>query len=383
MEIITSNYQQFKQALDTELQREAEGFVKIGYLLRYARDNSEILNGSGYSNINEMASKEYGLDASQVSRFISINERFSEGGYSDKLETHYENFGVAKLSIMLQLPDSLNEELTPEFTKSEINTLREEVKEEAKVTDIEVMCEEKADDVTDAAVKEMLHDPKIYRDLKKAFDNLRLNQDHDEYDKEIKNILAPSGVSIKSVRVSGVGRIMIKFDETEEVKFIKVRTNETEAFNLAFIGVVISELVQKPYIDLYGEELKEEPKEEKPSAPSIIADSKKIAPVQQPKKDPPKKESKVTPAPIPKVKPEEVEELPPKEPEKADSYSVKKPSEIIRQDIAERIERLYQDIDEIKKDYSAITLEQRLKMILDKVEKLIDEETEEQNVGSD
>ena len=108
MEIQISSYQQFKQALDAEIQREAEGFVKIGYLLRVARD-TDVLNGSGYENVNDFAKKEYGLDSSQVSRFISINERFSEGGYSDRLETHFEGFGVAKLSIMLQLPDTLNE----------------------------------------------------------------------------------------------------------------------------------------------------------------------------------------------------------------------------------------------------------------------------------
>lgn len=380
MEIITSNYQQFKQALDTELQREAEGFVKIGYLLRYARDNAEILNGSGYTNINEMASKEYGLDASQVSRFISINERFSEGGYSDKLETHYEGFGVAKLSIMLQLPDHLNEELTPEFSKSEIDTLRREVKDESSKTDLEIMMETQAADEIDEAIKETLREPDLYRKTKKLVEE---GKDSEEYLKALKEILAPSGVSIKAVRVSGTGRIMVKFDETNDVKFVKVRQNETVTRSLAYVGVVYSELARKDYKELFGEDLPAEPKEEKPSAPSKLKDLSKIAPVQQPKKDPPKKESKVTPAPIPKVKPEEVEELPPKEPEKADVYSVKKPSEIIRQDIAERIERLYQNIDEIKKDYSAVTLEQRLKMVLDKVEKLIEAETEEANVGDD
>lgn len=379
-EITTSNYQRFKQELDTEIKREAEGFVKIGYLLRVARD-TDVLKESGYSNVNEFAEKEYSLDASQVSRFISINERFSEGGFSSRLETHYEGFGVAKLSLMLQLPDNLNEQLTPEFTKSEINTLREEVKEEAKTTDIEVMCEEKPSDITDEAVKEMLHDPKLYRDLKQAFDNLRLNQDHDEYDKEIKNILAPSGVAIKSVRVSGVGRIMIKFDETEEVKFIRVRTNETETFNIAFIGVVISELVQKPYIDLYGEELKEEPKEE-PKRPGPT-DLSKIAPV-QPKKEP-KKEPKVKPAnPVPKVKPEEAEVLPSPEPAKPDIYSVKKPSQIIREDLAQDIEYLHEHLDEIKKDYMAWRIKHRLDNMLEKTLKLIQEENEEaNNVGED
>lgn len=377
MEIITSNYQQFKQALDAEIQREAEGFVKIGYLLRVARD-TDVLNGSGYSNVNDFAKKEYGLDTSQVSRFISINERFSEGGYSDRLEAHYEGFGVAKLSIMLQLPDNLNEELTPEFSKSEIDTLRREVKEESDKTDIEIMMETQAADEIDEAIKETLREPDLYRKTKKLTEEGRAS---DEYIKTLKEILAPSGVSIKAVRVSGVGRIMVKFDETNEVKFVKVRQNETVTKPIEYVAVIINEYARQEYKDLFGEELPAEKKEApvEVKRESGVTDLSKIAPVQKkeaPKKEP-KKEPKVTPAPIPKIKHEEAEILPPPEPAKPEVYSAKKPSEIIRQDIAERIERLYQNIDEIRRDYSAVTLEQRLKMTLDKVEKLIEAESED------
>lgn len=390
-EITTSNYQQFKRALDFGIKREAEGFVKIGYLLRYARENKELFIGSGYLDINEMALKEYGLDASQVSRFISINERFSEGGYSDRLETHYEGFGVAKLALMLQLPDNLNEQLTPEFTKSEINTLREEVKEEAKVTDIEVMMEVQAADEIDEAIKETLREPDLYRKAKKLTEE---GKGSEEYLKALKEILAPSGVSIKAVRVSGTGRIMVKFDETNDVKFVKVRQNETVTRSLTYVGVVYSELARKDYKELFGEDIPKEPKEESETPCTDIlmqrlAEGKtKIAPV-QPKgiKPPQKKESKVTPAPIPKVKPEEVEELPPKEPEKPDSYSVEKKYEFSaewwRNDIAEHIERLYKDVDEIKKDYSSVLLISRVKLLVSKIEKLQEAETEEANVESD
>ena len=376
MEIITSNYQQFKQALDAEIQREAEGFVKIGYLLRVARD-TDVLNGSGYSNVNDFAKKEYGLDTSQVSRFISINERFSEGGYSDRLEAHYEGFGVAKLSIMLQLPDNLNEELTPEFSKSEIDTLRREVKEESDKTDIEIMMETQAADEIDEAIKETLREPDLYRKTKKLTEEGRAS---DEYIKTLKEILAPSGVSIKAVRVSGVGRIMVKFDETNEVKFVKVRQNETVTRSIDYVAVALNEYVRQEYKDLFGEELPEEKKE--PVTPSKINENREIAPVQQ-KKEAPKKEPKVTPAPIPKIKHEEAEILPPPEPAKPEVSSVKKASEIIRQEIAENIEYWHDHIDEIKTSYMSYRLEQQLKVMLDKVGRLIEAETEEQNVGED
>lgn len=289
---ITKDYRAFKAELDSEIKREAEGFVKIGYLLRLARE-TDILQQSEYENVNDFAKKEYGLDPSQVSRFISINERFSEGGYSAKLEDKYEGFGVAKLSIMLQLPDAINEELTPEYTKAEINILREEVKEEAKTSDLEVMMEPQEEDPYKAAIKGILElEPFLEERLFEAYKAGRNNY---------KDIIAPSGTAIKSVRVDGLGRVMLKFDETDTIKFIKVRENVTETFNETNLETILEMIFKdKP----------EKAPEPKPEKKSTVADISKIAPVQ--------KESKVTKAepkkaeePIKKVEEHEAEIIPP------------------------------------------------------------------------
>ena len=70
------NYSEYKMALDTELQKTADSFVKIGYLLKLARDTN-VLAESGYKTVAEFAAAEYNLDKTQVSRFISINDKFS------------------------------------------------------------------------------------------------------------------------------------------------------------------------------------------------------------------------------------------------------------------------------------------------------------------
>lgn len=212
-------YEDFKIELDTEIKKEAEGFVKIGYLLRLAKD-TDILEGSQYSTIEELAKAEYGIDKSQVSRFIAINERFSEDGYSDTLKVQYEGFGVAKLGIMLQLPDELNEELTPDFTKAEINTLREEVKEEAKVTDVEVMMEvpepSERTMFTDAISAAIEAEPLLMKAIVMAKTLV-----------DLQDAWAPSGESIKTVRLAGVGRLMLILKENE-VQLFNVRSNEKE-----------------------------------------------------------------------------------------------------------------------------------------------------------
>lgn len=71
-----ASYQDYKAAVDTEMNRAAESFVRIGYLLKIARD-TDILKESGYANVNEFAESIYHLDKSQVSRFININDTFA------------------------------------------------------------------------------------------------------------------------------------------------------------------------------------------------------------------------------------------------------------------------------------------------------------------
>ena len=117
--------------MNTVLNRTVEDFVMTGYLLKQGRD-SDILKDSGYSNVNEFAWAEYKLEATQVSRYIRINDRFSEGGYSPRLQEHYKGFGYAKLALMLTLPESVAEELTPTYSKSEIQAVKEEIESEEK-----------------------------------------------------------------------------------------------------------------------------------------------------------------------------------------------------------------------------------------------------------
>lgn len=44
---------------------------------------------------------------------------------------------------MLSLPESINEELTPDFSKAEVQEIKDEVDRENKTTEIEILLEEK------------------------------------------------------------------------------------------------------------------------------------------------------------------------------------------------------------------------------------------------
>ena len=134
--IYQRDYAEYKQELRTELEKTSEGFVRIGYLLKVARD-TDILVGSGYKDYLDFANGEFGLDKSMVSRFIRINDRFSEEGNSDRLLEQYKGFGYAKLAIMLRIPEVITEELSPEYTKAEIQAIKNEIDEERSKTEVE------------------------------------------------------------------------------------------------------------------------------------------------------------------------------------------------------------------------------------------------------
>ena len=70
--VYQKSYPEFREELRSELKRTAEGFVRIGYLLKVARD-TDILKTSGYSGLEDFARGEFDLDKTQVSRFIRIN----------------------------------------------------------------------------------------------------------------------------------------------------------------------------------------------------------------------------------------------------------------------------------------------------------------------
>lgn len=260
-------YQEYKAVLDAELNKTAEGFVRIGYLLKVARD-TDILRESGYTSVTEFAEAEYNLDKSQVSRFIHINDKFAEGGYSDRLQDQYQGFGYAKLTLMLQLPDAINEALSPSYSKAEIQAIKEEVDAENQVTDLERMMEpvpmptpqEAKGSILNAAIYQLGEDePELYVEMA-AVQTIQ----------ELQEAMAPSGERTYSIRIPGTGRIMLMLsDASDDVNIVNVRTGEKESASWENMFAAWQQLLDgdgspEHWEETYG---KEYPKEEPPVAP--------------------------------------------------------------------------------------------------------------------
>lgn len=312
----TKTYQEYKRELDAVLTRTAEDFVQIGYLLKVARD-TDILAESGYATVTDFAKAEYGIDKTQVSRFISINDRFSEGGYSDHLLANYKGFGYAKLTLMLQIPDEINEALPPTLSKAEIQDIKNEVDAESRVTDIEVEIERaEAAAVTDKPMLPPEGSPlernlwQLGKEQDKLFRKLWatcLIETAGNYrdNANIMDILIPQGDAVYTVRIPGERRTQIIVNQDGAI-VVNLKTLERSKYNTDLICVAIRTLVnggsspEERYRELYGEDMTPEEPEVAPVQPETPKEKK-------PEK---RKESRVTKANTEKKKPKEPDQKP-------------------------------------------------------------------------
>lgn len=279
MEDITEykGYAEFKADLDADFKEVTERFVRIGYKLKVARD-TDILKESGYKTVAQFAEAEYKLTKDIVSRWIAINDKYAKNGYSPELDDKYKQYGVAKLAIMVTLPDGIADELTPNLTKKQFQEVKKEFSEENKITDLEVMMENKEAEnvecitIFEKTIYEWLKNNKgIYEDLIQAAETGRTEN--------VIDVLAPTGTDLLIARVAGTGKLMISIKGKEEnITVTNMRTSEKEIFTWQ---QAIDSLV-KMYS---GKKCSEVYPEEKP----------KVAPVQpekNPEEDKPETEEK-------------------------------------------------------------------------------------------
>ena len=240
--VYQKSYAQFKEECDTVVKQTAEGFVKLGYLLKVARD-TDVLQESNYKTVAEFAEAEYGLSATYVSRFISINDRFAENGYSDKLDTKYQGFGYAKLSVMLQLPDEMNEELTPDMSKSDITTLKDEFDAEKHVSDIERMIEPQTE-APEMPMRLQLMYKTLYslgESIPEVFIEVAKAEKAEDVESQLILAMAPSDTKVYSVRVMGLGRMMLTCSE-DRVSIVNSRTGDKQLYTWAEVEEVWKEV---------------------------------------------------------------------------------------------------------------------------------------------
>lgn len=337
-----ADYNSFKENLDRELMSEAESFVKVGYMLKVARDTN-ILTESGYKSVFEFAKAEYGLDTTMVSRYIGINDTYSVNGYSEMLEDKYKGFGYAKLSEMLTLPPAIVEELAPDMTREDIRTIKKEYQEEQQISDIEVAIEaasiryetqeaEKTGAIIESSEYEPVNNMQrliydFFKDPEHAEEYAWLTSEEDQSIKELYEAIAPAGSRTIIGRIPGQGKMQLTIKGPEQkLAVISYRSGETEYYMWDDLAEYLNRLLsgegsgrdkyKKVFEIDYPVNDKKEPERSDPSAPVSPVNNTEAKPKDKPKdKSKPKKVEVVKPKP--EKKPEPVTKPEPKAEPKA------------------------------------------------------------------
>lgn len=289
MENIVKDYQGFKRDTDLAVEKirtgamtMAQGAVELGYQLKIARDTG-VLQESGYSTMGEFAREEYGLRPDQTTRYIQLNDKYSENGYSRRLQEKYTGIGKTILMEMLTLPDIISEEITESFSKEDVRTLNSEIKEENTITDLEVMMEE-----TDQKQEELpsILEKTVYqlgKDYPEMYIELFGALEADDSQREAE-ILAPNEEKIYSLRIPGTGRMLLSLKLSEqEIKLINVRSQEKEDFIWKQLERALRNLMdftktaEESWEKQYGEKLpeKEHPEDKPEKRPAKVQKAKK------------------------------------------------------------------------------------------------------------
>lgn len=289
---IYTDYGEFDHDLKTLLSKQAEMFVYTGWML-YQAETTKILTNSGYSTLAEYAKAELNLEKDVVSRYIGIYKRYSEGN-APILKEEYREYGYAKLAEMLTLPDLLVEAIPPEMTRREIQEIKKEIKEENKISPLEVMMEgEKEQQEPLTKPQKALH--QYFYDNRNDFVKLKMviegNLTDDKATEQLLDVLAPSGIGKKTVRVQGIGTMMLLFrGKNNTIVIIDTRANEKFELTWSALAYTMAELFghaagETEWEQIYGEPFKKK-EPEKQVKPIASEPDQKVAPVQ------PAKESK-------------------------------------------------------------------------------------------
>ena len=116
-------YQEAKDILREKMDNLKMSFIAAGYYLKYIRDHEQFRE-DGYESIWEFAEDNYGIKKSTASRWMAMNDKFSQDGNSPILAEEYRGFEKSQLQEMLYLDDKQIETVTPDMKVKEIREVR-------------------------------------------------------------------------------------------------------------------------------------------------------------------------------------------------------------------------------------------------------------------
>lgn len=119
----TVSFQDAKAIIRANLTSAARSFIAIGFYLKHIRDQ-ELYREDGFETIWDFAQAEYGISKSTASRYMSMNDHFSQGGNSPVIQDKYRQFNKSQLQEMLSLDEEQLERVNPADRVEDIRAMR-------------------------------------------------------------------------------------------------------------------------------------------------------------------------------------------------------------------------------------------------------------------
>lgn len=116
---------EMKHLVDIEIHNVKDGFVGVGYFLKYIRD--EKLWREGYISFDAFMAANYEKDKSWASRCISLYEQFGAvigPMETPRLDERYADYNISQLIEMLSMPEERRTQITPEMKVKEIREMK-------------------------------------------------------------------------------------------------------------------------------------------------------------------------------------------------------------------------------------------------------------------
>lgn len=187
LQLSLEEYEKSKKEIMQELGGVVKSFVRIGWQLTRI-DRSGAYKNDGYSSIADFAKNEYGMNASGVSRFMTVYEKYSVDGDSPELKEQYREFKFAQLVELVQIPEEDHEMFTPEAKRESIREFKDFQKENESSPDSLLNWMKEPEDNVGKAILE------FFRSSREITNRLFGSLAYKNWDlKQMAEIINPSG----------------------------------------------------------------------------------------------------------------------------------------------------------------------------------------------
>lgn len=213
-QVTLDEYMSYTQEIKERLNAAINNFIIVGYNLKRIRD-SKAYESAGYASMKDYVVQELKLSPATASKFMKLNDEYSEGGNSRLIKKEYQGYGYNKLYEMLSLPETDRQLLTAESTVQDIREMKAFNKEEA---DKPVPASEAAEpDKLARAIWELLD-----ADTQKILKTLSVAQFADRINPSGNKLLRKYGklIIMKSV---GEGIVVKEAGDTRTLSYAEVK----------------------------------------------------------------------------------------------------------------------------------------------------------------